>query len=99
VETVPLDEGLHAAESDSPEENLERRELQRVLLAAVDTLPPRQRAVFLLRHYDYLSLEEIGESLGCAEGTVKAHLSRATAKVREALAEYLGRSPKDGERK
>jgi RNA polymerase sigma-70 factor (ECF subfamily) len=91
VEVVPLDEGMHADGGDSPAETLERRELERVVLAAVDTLPPRQRAVFLLRHYEYLSLEEIGRSLGCAEGTVKAHLSRATGKVREALAEYLKR--------
>jgi len=97
-ETVPLEENLHADGSESrPEESLERRELQRVVLAAVDALPPRQRAVFLLRHYEYLSLEEIGQSLGCATGTVKAHLSRATGKVRKTLAEYLGRRPQGGD--
>jgi RNA polymerase sigma-70 factor (ECF subfamily) len=97
-ETAPLEEDLHADGSESrPEESLERRELQRVVLAAVDGLPPRQRAVFLLRHYEYLSLEEIGQSLGCATGTVKAHLSRATSKVRTALAEYLGRRPEGGD--
>jgi len=99
VETVPLEEEMHAEASDSPAETLEHRELQRMMLAAVDALPPRQRAVFLLRHYDYLSLEEIAQSLGCATGTVKAHLSRATAKVREALSEYLGRRPEGGERR
>jgi RNA polymerase sigma-70 factor (ECF subfamily) len=98
AETVPLDEATLAdAAHAEPDQALERRELQRAVLAAVDALPPRQRAVFLLRHYEHLSLEEIGRSLGCATGTVKAHLSRATAKVREALAEYLGRSPRGGE--
>ena len=99
VETVPLEEEMHAEASDTPAETLEHHELQRMVLAAVDALPPRQRAVFLLRHYDYLSLEEIAQSLGCATGTVKAHLSRATAKVREALSEYLGRRPEGGERR
>lgn len=52
---------------------------------AMDRLSARQRAVFTLRHYDDLSLEEIGQLLGLDVGTVKAHMFRAVAKLREEL--------------
>lgn len=52
---------------------------------ALDRLSARQRAVFTLRHYDDLSLDEIGELLGLDVGTVKAHMFRAVSKLREEL--------------
>jgi RNA polymerase sigma-70 factor, ECF subfamily len=55
------------------------------LETALDRLSGRQRAVFTLRHYDDLSLEEIGQLLGLDVGTVKAHMFRAVAKLREEL--------------
>src|SRR5579871_3939459 len=55
------------------------------LNAALDKLSGRQRAVFTLRHYEDMSLEEIGNILGLDVGTVKAHMFRAVAKLREEL--------------
>lgn len=55
------------------------------LTLALDRLSARQRAVFTLRHYDDLSLEEIGQLLGLDVGTVKAHMFRAVSKLREEL--------------
>lgn len=52
---------------------------------ALDRLSARQRAVFMLRHYDDLSLEEIGQLLGLDVGTIKAHMFRAVSKLREEL--------------
>ncbi len=52
---------------------------------ALERLSARQRAVFTLRHYDDLSLEEIGQLLGLDVGTVKAHMFRAVSKLREEL--------------
>jgi RNA polymerase sigma-70 factor (ECF subfamily) len=52
---------------------------------ALGKLSHRQRAVFTLRHYDSLSLDEIAEVLDLETGTVKAHLFRALAKLREEL--------------
>lgn len=49
------------------------------------TLPPRQRAVVVLRFYADLSEVEIGAVLGCTTGTVKSTSSRALAKLRAAL--------------
>jgi RNA polymerase sigma-70 factor (ECF subfamily) len=54
--------------------------------AAVRRLPKRQAQVVALHYIDELSVADIGDVLGCAEGTVKTHLHRA----RRALAAALG---------
>lgn len=55
------------------------------LNAALDRLSARQRTVFALRHFEDMSLEEIGSLLGLDVGTVKAHMFRAVSKLREDL--------------
>ena len=52
---------------------------------AVENLSERQRTVFLLRFVEEMELKEIAESTGMGEGTVKAHLSRALARVRKEI--------------
>jgi RNA polymerase sigma-70 factor (ECF subfamily) len=74
----------------SAEDKLLAKEIHRRLAAAVEKLSGRQRSVFLLRHYEELSLEEIGEVLGLDVGTVKAHMSRALAKLRPLLRDLYG---------
>lgn len=54
-------------------------ELRRVLLS----LPPRQRAVIVLRHYEDLPEREIARLLGCSVGTVKSQHARGMVKVRD----------------
>jgi RNA polymerase sigma-70 factor (sigma-E family) len=53
------------------------------LLRALAALPPRQRAVLVLRYFDDLSEGETAEMLGCSLGTVKSHASRALARLRD----------------
>jgi RNA polymerase sigma-70 factor (ECF subfamily) len=60
------------------------------LEAALERLSPRQRAAFTLRHYDDLSLEEIGNLLDLDVGTVKAHMHRAVVKLRHELRDLYG---------
>jgi RNA polymerase sigma-70 factor (ECF subfamily) len=67
----------------SPERVLLAREELEGVWAAVAFLSQRQRAIFLLRFAEELSLVEIASILRLQVGTVKAHLFRATAKVRE----------------
>jgi RNA polymerase sigma-70 factor, ECF subfamily len=55
------------------------------LARALEKLSPRQRAVFTLRHFEDLSLEEIGAILDLDVGTVKAHMFRAVTKLRQDL--------------
>jgi len=57
---------------------------------ALGRLSPRQRATFTLRHYDDLSLEEIGNLLDLDIGTVKAHMHRAVVKLRHELRDFYG---------
>jgi RNA polymerase sigma-70 factor (sigma-E family) len=54
------------------------------LLRALAALPPRQRAVLVLRYFDDLPEAEIAEMLGCSLGTVKSHAARALSRLREA---------------
>ena len=72
-----------------PVEALLTEEGEQRLSAAVAALPPKLRAVFLLRHLDDLSYEEIAAAVGVPLGTVKTHLFRARAHLRAALSEYL----------
>ena len=52
---------------------------------AVSTLPPRQRAVLVLRYYEDLTEQQIADALGCRPGTVKSQASAALASLRRRL--------------
>lgn len=78
-----------ALSGGDPVEALLTEEGEKLLAAAVAALPPKLRAVFLLRHLDDLSYEEIAAAVGVPLGTVKTHLFRARAELRRALSEYL----------
>jgi RNA polymerase sigma-70 factor (sigma-E family) len=64
---------------------------------ALAGLPPRQRAVLVLRYYYDLSVDQTAEALDCSAGTVKSQTSRALAALRRALPEEeptsLGQAP------
>lgn len=60
---------------------------------AVGSLPPRQRAVVVLRYYEGLSEREIAEVLDCRPGTVKSQAAAALATLRVRLEETEGSRP------
>ncbi len=64
----------------------ERRD---AVLAAMRSLPDRQREVMALRYYAELSEAEIADAMGISRGAVKSHASRGAAALRTALADYL----------
>ena len=70
---------------DGPLDSLLNKELNDKITAAIDALPEKQRTVFILRNYEAMSLKDIAESMHCAEGTVKSHLSRAVRGLRGQL--------------
>jgi RNA polymerase sigma-70 factor (sigma-E family) len=53
------------------------------ILRALATLPPRQRAVLILRYFEERSMAEVAETLGCSVGTVKSSASRGLAQLRD----------------
>ena len=69
----------------SPERDLLSGEIRKRIGTALEVLSPRQRAVFVMKHYEERSIAEIGEATGLDEGTVKSHLFRAARKLRERL--------------
>jgi RNA polymerase sigma-70 factor (ECF subfamily) len=79
----------HADDSpgSSPAQRVEIAEDSRRVLAAVQKLPPKQRAVLVMRHIQGMSLEEIAAALGWPLGTVKINLFRGRQAVREMVGE------------
>lgn len=67
--------------SQSPEELLERQLTREAVRRGLDSLPPAQRQILLLREIQGLSYEEISAALNIDEGTVKSRISRARKKL------------------
>jgi RNA polymerase sigma-70 factor (sigma-E family) len=82
----PSAEVTSSATVASPEGELVERD---AVWAAVRALPPRQRAVVVLRYYEDLSEAEIADALGCSRGTVKSQASAALAALRRAVPDLV----------
>jgi len=81
----PRDTAPHPA--PSPERRAQSREIRDRLRSAIESLSPRQKTVFTLKHFEELSIPEIADLMGLDSGTVKSHLFRAAQKIRESLRE------------
>jgi RNA polymerase sigma-70 factor, ECF subfamily len=68
-----------------PAQELERNQLLLVIEQGLRSLPARQREAFLLRYWEELDVQETAAAMGCSEGSVKTHCSRAA----HALALFL----------
>ena len=64
--------------SGSPAEQMESAQVVGIIEKALETLPARQRQAFLLRYWEELDVAEAARAMGCSEGSVKTHCSRAT---------------------
>ena len=69
-------------EGSSPEEEAAGSELAEIVDAALETLSPRQKITFVLKHYEGYKIREIAEMLNCKEGTVKKYLFDAIKNLR-----------------
>ncbi len=62
---------------DTPLARLEQKQALGAIEAAVKKLPARQREAFLLRYWEEFDVAETAAAMGCSEGSVKTHCSRA----------------------
>jgi RNA polymerase sigma-70 factor, ECF subfamily len=79
------------AKSDSnatadPAAQLEQSQIIGLIEQALSRLPARQREAFLLRYWEELDVAEAAAAMGCSEGSVKTHCSRAVHALAEMLA-------------
>jgi len=72
----------------SPDEELQNSEAMRDLELAVHELPTRQREAFMLRTFECLDVAGTAVAMGCSQGSVKTHYSRAVHTLREKLGEH-----------
>ena len=81
-------EARFATADPQPDEQLAQQQAMQQLDTALHHLPLRQQQAFLLRQWEGLSVRETAQAMGCGEGSVKTHLSRATKTLREQLQGY-----------
>ena len=82
-------EALHAIDgtlsTESAYDTVSRTQILNAIEAAVGDLPGRQREAFLLRYWEEFDVEETAAVMGCSQGSVKTHCSRAVHALAKAL--------------
>ena len=73
----PLDTIDVEDESSNPQVQLERSQTMKIIEKALEKLPARQREAFILRYWEDMDVAETAEMMGCSQGSVKTHCSRA----------------------
>ena len=88
-EEFDLLETLHALEdtlgTESAADAVSRAQILQIIDAQVAELPARQREAFLLRYWEEFDVSETAAVMGCSEGSVKTHCSRAVHALAKAL--------------
>src|SRR5438067_2309838 len=75
--------GTAAAESSA--DQVEGAQTLSLIEEEIQKLPARQREAFLMRYWQDMDVAETAEAMGCSEGSVKTHCSRATHALQKAL--------------
>lgn len=83
LETYEAEEGTEAAESSA--DKVERDQVLAAIDEEIRKLPTRQREAFLMRYWQDMDVAETAAAMGCSEGSVKTHCSRATHTLAQAL--------------
>jgi len=84
-ERDPLDTIDVEDDSDEPAALLERKQTIKIIENALEKLPARQREAFLLRYWEEMDVAETASVMGCSDGSVKTHCSRAVRALAEEL--------------
>lgn len=83
LETLDTSDGSQQVES--AEDATRRAQVLREIEAEIRELPARQREAFLMRYWEDMDVAETAAAMGCSEGSVKTHCSRAVAALSKAL--------------
>ena len=83
LETIEVESESYTP--NSPDGQLEQSQLLVILEEEINSLPPRQREAFLMRYWEDMDVAETASAMGCSEGSVKTHCSRATHALAVAL--------------
>jgi len=70
---------------ESSEDSARRAQILRAIEAEIQLLPARQREAFLMRYWEEMDVAETAAAMGCSEGSVKTHCSRAVQALSKAL--------------
>jgi RNA polymerase sigma-70 factor (ECF subfamily) len=84
----PLETLAASGESNpepAPGERLEQRQVLEIIEQELAKLPERQRQAFIMRYWEELDVAETAQAMGCSEGSVKTHCSRAAHALAVAL--------------
>ena len=84
-----LEVDSHSSLAERPAEQLEQKQVIEIITKAVESLPLRQRQAFMLRYWEEFDVAETAKVMGCSEGSVKTHCSRATRAL-ELILKYQG---------
>ncbi|MEO0974142.1 MAG: RNA polymerase sigma factor [Pseudomonadota bacterium] len=87
-ETDPIEAAPDQAPDILPERLLELGDAREAIDAAVAALPRRQQQTFLLRAWEGMDVADTARAMGCSEGSVKTHYSRALRALRVRLEEH-----------
>jgi len=83
LEALEAEEGSLQAESAA--DKVERAQVLAAIEAELQRLPARQREAFVMRYWEDMDVAETAAAMGCSEGSVKTHCSRATHTLAHAL--------------
>ncbi len=73
---------------DEPEAQLDQRQTMRLIEEALHQLPSRQREAFVMRYWEDMDVAETATAMGCSQGSVKTHCSRAVRAMANSLEKY-----------
>jgi RNA polymerase sigma-70 factor (ECF subfamily) len=76
-ERDPLEVLASEDASDTPDTQVERSQTIAIIESALQELPARQREAFILRYWEDMDVAETAAAMGCSQGSVKTHCSRA----------------------
>ena len=83
LETLEAADGSNVEEA--PAQQLERTQVLEIIEQELKRLPERQREAFILRYWEEFDVAETARAMGCSEGSVKTHCSRAAHALAAAL--------------